>query len=354
MMWPGIAPSTSTSLARSMSTESTEPGPTEPGSSDSDQLTDPAELTNPWQQEISLAGLTTERADPSTADIDTLSTLELVGRINREDAKVAGAVGSQAEAIAQAIDAIAARMRQGGRLIYVGAGTSGRLGILDAVECPPTFGTSPNQVIGVIAGGSRAIIRSIEGAEDDPDAGSEAVIQLKVGIRDAVVGIAASGRTPYVIGAMRQARQAGSLVISLACNHPSPIAALADIVIAPVVGPEVIAGSTRLKAGTAQKMVLNLLSTGAMIRLGKTYGHWMVDVQATNAKLQQRAQRIVASVCHLDPDAASDLLRACGGEVKTALVAHLARLSPQQARIRLHHTVGSVRQALALKTQGIL
>ncbi len=322
MMWRGIAPSILTSLGPSMSTEVA-----------------PTQLGSP-------SLLTTETPNPQTTDIDTLTTLEMVQRINQEDAKVAAAVGSQSVAIAQAIDAIAARMRRGGRLIYVGAGTSGRLGVLDAAECPPTFSTKRGQVVGVIAGGSRALTRSIEGAEDDPAAGSQALQALKAGIHDAVVGIAASGGTPYVVGAMQQARQSGSLLISLACNHPSPMAALADIVIAPLVGSEVIAGSTRLKSGTAQKMVLNLLSTGVMIRLGKTYGNLMVDVKASNAKLQRRCQRIVELACGVDGEVAIDLLETCGGEVKTAIVAHRLQIKPEDARIRLRQGKGSIRQAL--------
>ena len=278
--------------------------------------------------------------------IDTLPTLEMVQLINVEDKRVAGAVAAELPAIAQAIDAIAARMREGGRLIYVGAGTSGRLGVLDASECPPTYSTRPEQVVGLIAGGLHALTHSAEGAEDDREGGLRDLEAIEVTALDSVVGIAASGRTPYVLGALAGARVRGALTISLACDHPSPMAQAAEIAIAPLVGPEVITGSTRLKAGTAQKMVLNMLSTGVMIRLGKTYGNLMVDVQATNTKLQARARRIVAKACGLALDPAGALLQSCDGQVKVAIVAHLAGLSPDAARQRLAAADGVVRKAL--------
>lgn len=290
----------------------------------------------------------TEARNPATAQIDTLPTLEMVRQINAEDARVAGAVAVELPAIAQAIDAIAARMREGGRLIYIGAGTSGRLGVLDASECPPTFSTPPGQVVGIIAGGSYALTHAVEGAEDDHDAGARDVAALEVDARDSVVGIAASGRTPYVLGGMAEARCRNALVISLACAQPSPMAEAADIAIAPVVGAEVIAGSTRLKAGTAQKMALNMLSTGVMIRLGKTFGNLMVDVQPTNRKLQARARRIVAEACGLPVEQAAGLLRACDGQVKVAIVAQLASLTPEIARQQLAAADGIVREALKL------
>jgi len=236
-------------------------------------------------------------------------------------------------------------------LIYLGAGTSGRLGVLDASECPPTFGTPAEWVVGVIAGGAAALTQAIEGAEDDAAAGARAISDLAVTAADSVVGIAASGRTPYVLGGLTAARACGALTISLACNRPTPMEALCDINIAPLVGPEVITGSTRLKAGTAQKLVLNMLSTGVMIRLGKTFSNLMVDVQPTNAKLRDRAHRIVAQACegHAIPAAAiAATLEACNGEVKTAIVALLAAIPPAEARQRLAHTGGRVRQALAM------
>jgi N-acetylmuramic acid 6-phosphate etherase len=290
--------------------------------------------------------LLTEALNPATQHIDTLSTLEMVACINAEDARVAAAVAAELPAIAHAIDAIAERMRRGGRLIYLGAGTSGRLGVLDASECPPTFGTPPELVVALIAGGARAITQAVEGAEDDAEMGAADIASLNVAAPDSVVGIAASGRTPYVIGGLQEARQRGALTISLACNRPAPIEELADIHIAPIVGPEVVSGSTRLKAGSAQKMTLNMLSTGVMIRLGKTFGNLMVDVQATNAKLRQRARRIVAEACQISLEQAAAALEACDGEVKTAILATLANISPAEARQRLAAADGVIRAAL--------
>ncbi len=299
---------------------------------------------------------TTETRNPATTDIDTVSTLEMVRLMNAEDARVAEAVAAELPQVAEAIDRIAARMRKEchpersrrrGRLIYIGAGTSGRLGILDAVECPPTFGTSPDRVVGLIAGGERAIKKAVEGAEDDPSAGARDIAALDVSALDSVVGIAASGATPYVLGGVKEARRRGALTVSLACNRPAPIQEIADVNIAPIVGPEVIAGSTRLKAGTAQKMVLNMLSTGVMIRLGKTYGNLMVDVQATNAKLQERARRIVMQACGVSETEARAALDACAGEVKTAIVMLLGEVvDVAEARARLDAAQGIVRRAL--------
>ncbi len=288
----------------------------------------------------------TESRNPATLDIDTLPTLEMVRLINAEDHRVAEAIACELPAIARAIDAIAARMREGGRLIYMGAGTSGRLAVLDASECPPTFSTAPGQVVGLNAGGLTALTHAVEGAEDDREAGARDVAALGVESRDSVVGVAASGRTLYVLGGMAEARERGALVVSLACAQPSPMAEMADIAIAPVTGPEVITGSTRLKAGTAQKLVLNMLSTGVMIRLGKTYSNLMVDVQPTNVKLRARAQRIVAEACGISTEQANTLLHACDGQVKVAIVAHLAALSPEAARQRLAAAGGAVRKAL--------
>lgn len=290
--------------------------------------------------------LMTESINPRSRAIDQLSTLEMVRLMNDEDAQVAPAVALEAERIAAAIDAIAERMLRGGRLIYIGAGTSGRLGVLDAAECPPTFSTSPDQVIGLIAGGTGALTRSIEGAEDDPHIGARDIASINVTDQDSVVGIAASGRTPYVLGAMSEAKRRGAFVASIACNRPSALEEIADVSIAPVVGPEIISGSTRLKSGSAQKMVLNMLSTGVMVRIGKTFGNMMVDLQATNSKLRERARRIVATECHLSMDDADALLIKCNGEVKTAIVSQLANVSPEQARDRLTQARGSVRAAL--------
>jgi N-acetylmuramic acid 6-phosphate etherase len=290
--------------------------------------------------------LLTEAINPATMQIDALSTKDVVQSINVEDQRVAEAVATQSETVAQAIDAIAQRMREGGRLIYVGAGTSGRLGVLDASELPPTFSLPPDRVVGVIAGGSAAIARSIEGAEDDAEQGRRDVANLNVSSSDCVIGIAASGRTPYVLGALAEARARGALTISLVCNADTPMHRVADIVIAPLVGPEVISGSTRMKAGTATKMVLNTISTGVMIKLGKTFGNLMVDVQPNNSKLRDRARRIVEHACGVSAEDAAALLAQCDSEVKTAIVARLAAVSPDQARERLKRTGGVVREAI--------
>jgi N-acetylmuramic acid 6-phosphate etherase len=288
----------------------------------------------------------TEERNPLTRDIDTLSTLDMLNLINAEDQKVALSVRDELPNIAAAVDAITARMQRGGRLIYIGAGTSGRLGVLDASECPPTFGTLPELVVGLIAGGLAALTDAVEGAEDDREGGAADIAELDANENDSVIGIAASGRTPYAFGGLHEAKKRGALTVSITCNRPSPLEELAEIGIAPVVGPEVISGSTRLKAGTAQKMVLNMISTAVMIRLGKTYTNLMVDVQPTNAKLRQRARRIVAEATGLDLQRATKILSACNGEVKTAIVAVLAGVSPELARIRLHKTGGYVRKAI--------
>jgi N-acetylmuramic acid 6-phosphate etherase len=293
------------------------------------------------------ATMTTEARNPATVDLDTLPTLEMVRRINAEDARVAPAVAEALPQIAAAIDGIAARMRNGGRLIYLGAGTSGRLGVLDASECPPTFSTPPDLVVARIAGGPGALMRAVEGAEDDREAGARDVTELEVTARDTVVGITSSGSTPYVLGALQEARWRGALTIGLTCNQPAPIEAEAEITIAVIVGPEVLTGSTRLKAGTAQKMVLNMLSTGVMVRLGKTYGNLMVDLRASNVKLRRRAQRIVAQACEISEEEASAALAACDQEVKTAIVVILNKVDPETARRQLVAQGGVVRKAVA-------
>jgi N-acetylmuramic acid 6-phosphate etherase len=231
-------------------------------------------------------------------------------------------------------------------LIYIGAGTSGRLGVLDASECPPTFNTPPGLVVGLIAGGEQALTHAVEEIEDRPALGRQDLEAAGLGEGDAVVGIATSGRTPYVLGALRYARDMGALAVALTCNRETELAALAHIAIEPVVGPEIIAGSTRLKAGTATKMVLNMLSTGAMVLLGKTYGNLMVDLRPTNTKLRERSLRIVSRVTGLDGPAATEALEAAGGEVKTAIVGALAGISPQEARRRLERWDGAVRRAV--------
>ncbi len=304
----------------------------------------------PWTPAPDAPDALTESRNPRTEHIDELSTADLVRVINAEDARVAPAVAVELPRIADAIDRVAERLRRGGRLIYIGAGTSGRLGVLDAAECPPTFGTNPELVVAQLAGGSQAITQSVEGAEDDPDAGARSVRDLAVTERDAVLGIAASGGTPFVLGALAEARRRGALTLSLACNRPAAVEALADIAIAPLVGPEVITGSTRLKAGTAQKLVLNMLSTGVMVRLGKTLGNLMVDVRPINNKLRERARRIVSEACDLSPSAAAALLERCGDEVKTAIVACRTGLAPVDARTRLAEADGLIHAAIRLAT----
>jgi N-acetylmuramic acid 6-phosphate etherase len=296
---------------------------------------------------------TTEARNPHSAAIDTLSALQIVRLMNAEDAQVAPAVGRQAESIAQAIEVIAQRLGDGGRLIYLGAGTSGRLGVLDAAECPPTFSTPPEMVVGVIAGGPAALTRAIEGAEDHPEAAVDDLKRIGLSRGDVLVGIATSGQTPYVLGGMRYARQVRAYTIGLACNEDSALAQVADLMITPVVGPEVISGSTRLKAGTATKMVLNMLTTGAMVLLGKTYGNWMVDLRATNAKLVRRTRRIVCELTGLPEAQAEELLARCDGELKTAVVAHRHGVSAEEARRLLAHAGGQLRRALERPTSGM-
>ena len=293
-----------------------------------------------------LEHLTTESRNPASEDVDALTPLEIVRLINSEDAKVANAVGEQADAIARAIEVIAERLGAGGRLIYIGAGTSGRLGVLDAVECPPTFNTDPKQVVGVIAGGFGALTSSIEGAEDRPDLAIEDLKRVNLSSADVLVGIATSGRTPYVLGSLDYARSIGAYAIGLCCNRDAEMITRADLSIIPVVGPEVVSGSTRLKAGTATKMVLNMLTTGAMIRLGKTYGNLMVDLRASNTKLADRARRIVRSVTQLSDREAQQLLDACGGEVKTAIVSHYTGYPSAESRRLLAAADGHLRRAL--------
>jgi N-acetylmuramic acid 6-phosphate etherase len=288
----------------------------------------------------------TESINPATREIDTLPTPAIVAAIAAEDAQVAPAVAAVGDAIARLADIVVERMRRGGRLIYAGAGTSGRLGALDAAECPPTFGTDPAQVLALIAGGPAALTQAIEGAEDSAEQGARDVAELNVGPDDVLLGIAASGRTPYVLGAIAEGRRRGAFVAGLACTRPSPLADAADLAIVPIVGPEVIAGSTRMKAGTAEKLVLNTLSTTVMIRLGKTFGNLMVDVRPTNDKLRRRAARIVATATGLELEIAQRLLDAAGGEVKTAIVMELAGVSADEARRRLKVYEGHVRRAL--------
>jgi len=288
----------------------------------------------------------TESSNSASERIDSLSALEIVRLMNVEDAAVAEAVGREAEAIARAVEIVVARLAAGGRLIYLGAGTSGRLGVLDAAECPPTFNSPPGQVLGIIAGGPAAMQRSIEGAEDSRESAVADLRKVDLSSNDAVFSIATSGRTPYVLGGLEYARQIGAATVALSCNPEAASGSMADVTITPVVGPEVIAGSTRLKAGTATKMILNMVSTGTMIRLGKTYGNLMVDLRATNSKLVDRARRIVAALTGLAEPKAEELLARYDGEVKTAVVAYRCCLDAEQARRRLQSAGGQLRRAL--------
>jgi N-acetylmuramic acid 6-phosphate etherase len=291
--------------------------------------------------------LTTEAFRPELAEIDRMPTLEIARTMNGEDTTVPAAVAAQLPRIAAAIDGIADRMARGGRLVYAGAGTAGRLGVLDASECPPTFNTTPGQeVVGLIAGGPSAMVTSIEGAEDRRELAAEDLDALGLTAADTVVGISASGRTPYAVGAVEHARALGALTVGLSCNADSPLAAAADHGIEVVVGPELVVGSTRLKAGTAQKLVLNMLSTITMIRLGKTYGSLMVDVRASNEKLRARSRRIVSLATGADDTAIEHALTATGGEVKPAILTLLARVDAPTAARLLSESGGHLRKAL--------
>lgn len=289
----------------------------------------------------------TERRNPRTASIDMASPVEIVDLINAEDATIAGAVHSQREQIARAIEVAEATFRRGGRLFYIGAGTSGRLGVLDASEMPPTYGTDPDMVQGIIAGGYAALTRSQEGAEDRLEAAVEDLESHGVRRGDFLIGIAASGTTPYVRRALAHARTLGAATALIACSPPPDEARHhADIVIVPITGPEVVTGSTRMKAGTATKLVLNTITTGAMIRLGKTYGNLMVDLRATNDKLVDRSRRIVMEVAGLDREAAQKVLHAAGGSVKTAIVMSLLGVTREEAERKLAEQGGAIRRVV--------
>ncbi len=295
---------------------------------------------------IHLDTLLTEQRNPATREIDRLSTVEMLRAINHEDAQIASAVEAALPSIAEALDLIASRMMAGGRLFYTGAGTSGRLGVLDASECPPTFNVPPGLVVGFIAGGDGALRRSVEGAEDSPELGAQDLVAYGCSAGDVLVGIAASGRTPYVQGALGQARSLGAATVALSCTGGAVISGLADVAIEVLCGPEVITGSTRMKAGTATKLVLNMLSTGAMVKLGHVYGNLMVNVQQTNEKLRRRAERIVAQAADLPEDRARTLLAEADGEVKTAIAMALLHLSAPEARERLTSSQGNLRRAV--------
>lgn len=288
----------------------------------------------------------TEQRNPLSTDLDTLPTLEMLRLMNRLDATIPPIIAECLPALAQTVDRITVILAAGGRLFYQGAGTSGRLAVLDAVELLPTFSAPPGMVVGLIAGGSAAMFRSVEGAEDDTEQGRHDLLAQHFGPQDMLIGVAASGRTPYVLGGLHYAKEIGAPTAVVVCNPASPMAALADCVIELITGPEILTGSTRLRAGTATKLVLNMLSTCAMVKLGKVYGNLMVDVQPTNDKLRQRAVRIVTEITGVEPAAAATLLQEAGWQVKTAVVMGLAGIDAAEAQRRLQQSGGHVRTAI--------
>lgn len=297
---------------------------------------------------MAIKDLTTEQRNPDTMNLDQMSTLDMVKAINQEDQKVAIAVSKQVNNIAKAIDLASLKFKNGGRLIYMGAGTSGRLGILDAVELVPTYGINPNRAIGLIAGGNSAIYKAVEGAEDSEKLGKQDLLDLKLTDNDVVIGLAASGRTPYVIGGLNYANSVGALTIAIACIKNSEIGKLAQVAIEAVVGPEAVTGSTRMKAGTAQKMILNMLSTGIMVKNGKVYQNIMIDVLPTNEKLVNRAQRIIMAISDVDQIKASKILKQADNNVPTAIVMAKMQVNKKQAQEMLLKHHGLVRDTLKI------
>jgi len=297
-----------------------------------------------------LEHLISEERNPNTMEIDLLPTTEILRTMNREDSSVPDAVGKVIPEIARAVDRIVNAFGQGGRLIYLGAGTSGRLGVLDAAECPPTFSVPGDVVVGLIAGGADALVRAIEGAEDDAEGALAALQGIGLTEKDVVVGVAASGRTPYVMGGLTHAKALGATTVALSCNQDSAIARIADIAILPVVGPEVLAGSTRLKSGTAQKLVLNMLTTASMIRLGKCYQNLMVDLHPTNMKLIARAARIVMLATGCTPEQAQEALKRTDNDVKLAILMTVTGMPLEEAKLALRRAGGFLRKAIAHST----
>ena len=290
--------------------------------------------------------LVTEARNPASEEIDDKSTLEVLQIINREDHLVPKVVESEIPYIAKAVDLLVEIFKKGGRLFYIGAGTSGRLGVLDAAECPPTYGTNPEMIQGIIAGGEKALVRAQEGYEDKPELGAKDLMERGVTANDVVCGVAASYRTPYVLGAIRKAKEIGAKTIYVTCNFRSELKITVDVAICPVVGPEVVMGSTRMKAGTATKLVLNMLTTAAMIRMGKVYGNMMIDLMMTSRKLEERSKRVVMMVTGVSYEEAARVLKEAKGHVKTALVMILAGVTAEQARKRLKESNGFVRKAV--------
>lgn len=295
---------------------------------------------------MNLGALVSETRNPETMDLDALTTIELVNRFNQQDTLVAQAVKATLPEVARAVDAAALALKAGGRIIYMGAGTSGRLGVLDASECPPTFGVPHGLVVGLIAGGPGALLKAVEGAEDNAQLGEDDLKALSLNAADLVVGLAASGRTPYVIGGLKYANAVGCTTVAVSCNPDSPIAHEADIAISPVVGPEALTGSTRLKSGTAQKLVLNMISTGAMVKFGKVYQNLMVDMKATNIKLVDRACRMVVEATGVTRDVAESVLKQTDFDVKPAILMVLTGLDAPAARAKLTAHQGFLRTAL--------
>lgn len=295
---------------------------------------------------LNLAGLSTETRNPNTMELDRMTPLEIVTVMNREDARVPEAIRPALPNIARCVEWAAQSIESGGRLIYMGAGTSGRLGVLDAAECPPTFGVSPETVVGLIAGGDRAFLKAVEGAEDSRELGEEDLRRLGVTPKDTVVGIAASGRTPYVLGGLHYAGTVGCHTAAISCNPGSPIGKAAQLAIEVVPGPECLTGSTRLKAGTAQKLILNMISTATMVRCGKTYENLMVDVVPSNEKLRVRAENIVMEAASVTREQAQEALRQSHDRVKTAILMLLIGCGPEEAEARLEKTNGHIRQAM--------
>jgi N-acetylmuramic acid 6-phosphate etherase len=293
-----------------------------------------------------LSGLVTEKPNPSTKNLHRLSTSAILRLINREDRTVAEAVAKEIRYIARAVETAVGTLRRGGRIFYMGAGTSGRLGVLDAAECPPTFGTDPEMIQGIIAGGHRSLVRSREGVEDNVAAAVKDIDRHEVNRKDLVIGITASRRTPYVLEGLREAGRRGAKTVFISCNPRRGASREFDLAICPVVGPEIVAGSSRMKSGTAQKLILNMISTATMIKTGRVYGNRMVDLRATSEKLRERSKKLIIDVCGTDYDAAEGLLDAAGGSVKTAIVMHKTGLSKTAAERRLREAEGFVHRAI--------
>lgn len=298
------------------------------------------------EEKIKLEGLSTETRNPETMNLDEMSSLEIVKAMNKEDSKVPLVISELLPEISKVVDIAAEALKNKGRIFYIGAGTSGRLGVIDSSECPPTFNASPNDFIGLIAGGERAFIKAVEGAEDSENLGKEDLLNKNFNKKDICIGLAASGRTPYVIGGLKYAKSIGAKTVSISCNKDSKIGKIADISIEAIVGPEILTGSTRLKAGTAQKLILNMISTGAMILNGKSYQNLMVDLQMTNKKLETRGINIIKEATGVDENEAKEYIKKANGSVKIAIVMILSNCDYETAKNRLNKSEGKVRLAI--------